>query len=84
MSEGHLTVREWLSAQATTVRVTSALLARTVIHLYRTKLHQVPWDRRMFADGHPGGHIGWTMPGFVRKWPARIIAAHRRGKPAEF
>jgi pimeloyl-ACP methyl ester carboxylesterase len=52
--------------------------------IYRTKLHEWPWVRRMLRDGHPGGHVGWTEPSFVREWVYRILATHRLGKPAEF
>jgi hypothetical protein len=53
-------------------------------HLYRTRFRQVRWNRRMLADGHPGGHIGWTDRRFVARWPGQIIAQHHRGKHAEF
>ncbi len=52
--------------------------------VYRTKLHEWPWVRRMLRDGHPGGHVGWTRAAFVREWICRILAAHRLGKPADF
>lgn len=47
--------------------------------VYRTKLRQVSWRHEMLAEGHFGGHIGWSSRQFVRNWLGRIVLDHRLG-----
>lgn len=48
--------------------------------VYRTKLHQEAWRWEMLADGHAGGHLGWSNRRFVKKQIGRIVLNHRLGK----
>ncbi len=38
------------------------------------RLTPIAWDRSMMADGHWGGHIGWSHPTWVRQRLAPIVA----------
>ncbi len=38
------------------------------------RLVQIAWDRSMIADGHWGGHVGWTSPPWVRRHLAPLVA----------
>jgi pimeloyl-ACP methyl ester carboxylesterase len=52
--------------------------------VYRTLLHQEVWRYEMLADGHAGGHLGWSDRRFVKTWVSRIILNHRLGKITRF
>src|SRR5262249_9318183 len=41
--------------------------------LYRSKLHQVPYDPHMLLTGNYSGHVGPTMPHFVATSIAPIL-----------
>ncbi|UCG33340.1 MAG: hypothetical protein JSU68_01670, partial [Phycisphaerales bacterium] len=41
--------------------------------LYRTKLHDVPHNRRMAGAGCDGSHLGWARHEFAKKWLAAMI-----------
>lgn|GEM_PF-545044 len=44
--------------------------------LYRTRLHQQRYTRKMAKSGHSGGHTGWAKRGFVAQWLAPVIRSH--------
>lgn len=37
------------------------------------KLHQAKWDGELLAEGHLGGHMGWSSTSFARKFIAPIL-----------
>lgn len=49
---------------------------------YAKALTQHPYSPTMLADGHPGGHFGWTSPPFVRDELAPILMIEHTPPPA--
>jgi len=41
--------------------------------LYRAKLHQTPYSKRMAGSGHLGNHLGWASPRFAADWLVPIL-----------
>jgi pimeloyl-ACP methyl ester carboxylesterase len=50
--------------------------------LYRTKLHQVQYTRRMAQSGNLGGHTGWASRRFARDWLAPLVYSQMESPPS--
>jgi pimeloyl-ACP methyl ester carboxylesterase len=48
-------------------------LSEDGLELYETKLHDVPYNRRMARAGCDGSHLGWARHEFAKKWLAAMI-----------
>ena len=52
---------------------TPPYLSRKDRSLYTSKLHQIPYSKRMKKSGHNGSHTGWTSRRFVSSWLAPMM-----------